>query len=69
MMHLVSKADFFKPIYDNGLDVHPSIVSRFPYTSEWRFHRKLSAPLYGKTVDRLERGMIVTDYFVAESQR
>lgn len=64
-MRQVSKEEFFKPIYDKGLDVHPSIVTKYPYTSIWNFHRKFGEPAYGKTVDRVERGLLHTDYFVA----
>ena len=63
-MKPVSKEEFFKPIFADGLDVHPSIVSAFPYTSVWEFHRMLRKTAYGKTVDRIEGGKIVTDYFI-----
>ena len=65
-MTKVSKNEFFKRIYEGKLDVHPSIVSaRFPYTSDWKFQRQYGAPLFGRTVDRIEGGLTVTDYFVA----
>ena len=57
-----TKEQFFAPIFRDKLDVHPSIVTGFPYTSEWRFHRQLGAPLYGKTVDD---GITATVYFLA----
>jgi len=59
----VTKDQFFAPIYRDKLDVHPSIVTNFPYTSEWRFHRRLGAPLYGKTVD--DGGITATVYLLA----
>lgn len=59
----VTKDQFFAPIYDLGLDVHPDIISRFPYTSEWRHQKRIGRPLYGRTVQRLEGALIVTDYF------
>jgi hypothetical protein len=62
----VSRDEFLASIYANNLDVHPTIVTAFPYTSEWRFHRQIGKPLWGKTIDRVERGNIRTEYFVAE---
>lgn len=64
-MRQVSRDEFLKPIFARGLDVHPSIISNFPYTSIWQFHRQMGSPAYGKTVDRVERGQTVTEYFVA----
>ena len=61
----VTKEQFFAPIFRDQLEVHPSIVTRFPFTSEWRFHRQLGVPLYGKTVDRVEGGVTVTVYLLA----
>ncbi len=63
-MKQVTKEEFFAPIYADGLDVHPSIVTKFPYTSVWRFHRRLGEPLYGKTVDKFDGGKTTTDYFL-----
>lgn len=68
-MREVSEKEFYRPIFDKGLDVHPTIVSGFPYTSEWRFPRQIGTPLYGKTVDRVEGGRIRTSYFIAESSK
>lgn len=66
-MRQVSQDEFFKPIYDKGLDVHPSILpGRFPYTSEFRFHRQHNTPIYGKIVDRVEGGRTISDYFIAQ---
>lgn len=65
-MREVTKEEFFKPIYDGGLDVHPEITTRFPYTSVWRFHRQIGRPVFGKTVDRLEGGLTKTAYFLAD---
>lgn len=59
-----TREQFFDAITSRGLDVHPEIVSRFPYTSIWRFIRMPGKPIYGKTVDRLERGRIRTSYFL-----
>lgn len=64
----VSRDQFFGPIHDRGLDVHPEIVtSRYPYTADWRFHRRPGRPLYGRTVGRIEGAAEVTDYFVADA--
>lgn len=64
-MTMVGKEEFFRRIRDERLDVHPRIITRFPYTSNWEFHRMPSRPLFGATVDRVEGGKIVTEYFVA----
>jgi hypothetical protein len=65
-MIAVSKDEFYRRIYEGGLDVHPSIVTRFPFTSDWKFHRRLGQPLFGRSVQRVEGGRIETDYFVAQ---
>jgi hypothetical protein len=65
-LHEVTRDEFLATIFADGLDVHPTIVSRFPYTSEWRFHRQLGAPLYGMTIDMVEDGLIKTTYFRAK---
>lgn len=65
MVRQTSKKGFFEPIYAKKLNVHPRIVSQFPYTCEWRFIGQFNSPVYGKTVDRIERGVVVTDYFVS----
>lgn len=68
-MREVSKADFYKPIFEQRLDVQPRITSdRFPYTSLWEFHRSPGRPVYGKTVDRVEGGRVLTSYFVSEGR-
>ena len=63
-MRKVTKEQFFAPIYAKNLDVHPRIVTGFPYTSSWEFHRQVNRAVYGKTVDRVEGGRISTDYFL-----
>ncbi len=64
-MRIVTKDEFFAPIYRDKLDVHPRIInSRFPYTSMWEFHRLHGQPLYGKTVDSTEAGRINTTYYL-----
>lgn len=69
MMQQVTKARFYGAIFDGGLDVHPTITNdRYPYSSDWKFHRKPGTPLFGRTVDRIEGGQTVTDYFLVVSQ-
>jgi hypothetical protein len=60
MLQKVSHQQFFSDIYTNNLDVHPTIVTRFPYTSEWKFHRRLGQPLYGKTVETVKGGRSIS---------
>ena len=66
-MRQVSKEEFYGPIYEGRLNLHPSIVNdKFPYTSVFKW---LVAPWrepYGKIVDRVEGGSVVRDYFVAD---
>lgn len=63
-MRKVTKEQFFAPIYAKNLDVHPRIVTSFPYTSSWEFHRQTDRAVYGKTVDNVDRGRINTEYFL-----
>ena len=61
-MKQVSKADFFGPIFANRLDVHPRITNdRWPYRTDWQFHRKPGAPLYGKAIGKTDG---TNDYFL-----
>jgi hypothetical protein len=60
----VTKEEFFKPIFSRKLDVHPSIKTGWPYTSDWEFHNQIGRPVYGKTVLREEGGQILTSYFI-----
>lgn len=61
----VSHDKFFERINSQKLDVQPRIVNdRYPYTASWDFHRLPGRPVYGKTVDRVEGGRTVTDYFL-----
>jgi hypothetical protein len=69
-MKEVSREEFFKPIYQHKLDVHPRITNdRHPYTSEWSFHNLTTRPVYGKTVDRVEGGVCKTSYFLSEAMQ
>lgn len=60
----VSKEEFFDAINKGKLDVHPTIVSSFPYTSLWKFQRTMSRAVFGKTVDSVDGGTIKTSYFI-----
>jgi hypothetical protein len=64
-MRQVTREEFFKRIYSQKLDVHPTIVSGWPYTSNWTFHNQIGRPLYGKTVLYEEAGQIKTHYHLA----
>ena len=61
-MKKVSTEEFYKTV--GGLDVHPTIISKWPYTSLWKLHRELGTPVVGKSVVRVDRGVSVTDYFL-----
>lgn len=62
-MKQVSRNEFFAAVAASTRDIHPSIVSaKYPYTSEWKFHRELGQPLFGKSVGRKDGGH---DYFLA----
>lgn len=68
-MRQVTKAEFFGDITARKLDVHPTITNdRHPYASTWTFPRQPGRPVYGKSVDRIERGVLVTDYYRAEKE-
>lgn len=67
-MREVSKEEFYAPIYGRRLNVSPYIQpTPFPYTSIWKYQGALHGRVYGKTVDRVERGLVATSYFLAES--
>ncbi len=63
-MKQVSKDQFFSAIYKGKLNVHPSIRGNFPYTSVWMFLNNPRGAPFGKSVDRVEGGVIKTDYFI-----
>ena len=60
----VSKEEFFASV--RNLDVHPRIVSSFPYRSEWRLQRGISRQLIGVTQDYFPPGKKLTEtrYFL-----
>lgn len=61
-MRKVSSYEFYTAA--GSLNVHPQIVGSFPYESRWIFLDNPHGPLFGKTVDRIENGLIATDYFL-----
>jgi len=64
-MREVSKKDFYGPIYEKGLNVHPHIQSgQFPYTTIWKYLGTLQGKKYGMVVDRDISGEIVSAYFL-----
>lgn len=63
-MKQVSKDEFYKAV--GPLDVHPNIVTKWPYTSEWRLQNDIARTLIGKTVLREERGHVLTEYFLVK---
>lgn len=67
-MQQVTKEEFFKPIVDKALNVHPTIEGNYPYTSVWRHYPFLAhSRIYGKTVDTEVQGKIETSYFITAS--
>jgi hypothetical protein len=64
----VSKEQFFSVIIGENLNVHPRIVSDWPYRHEWRLLDN-SRSLVGVTQDYVPEGTKVMDalyYLVAE---
>ena len=67
-MREVTKDEFYRRIYDDGLDLHPTIVSNaYPYTSVFRWRKNPHAEPYGKVVGTIERGVEVNTYFVSSA--
>ncbi|MFC4624195.1 hypothetical protein ACFO1V_02965 [Daeguia caeni] len=66
-MRQVSKGEFYAAV--GKLNVHPKIVSGFPYECQWIFLNDPRGPLFGKTVDRVEGGLTVTDYFLNDTHQ
>lgn len=65
-MRLVTKDEFYGPIYARNLNVHPSIVNdRPPYTSVFRYLNNPHAPPFGKVVG-LPDG--TNEYYLNEEQ-
>lgn len=62
-MRQVTKEEFYAAA--GPLNVHPQIVSGFPYTHHWIYLNNPRGPMFGKTVDRIESGLIATDYFLS----
>lgn len=64
-MRQVTKEEFYAAV--GSLNVHPKIVSGFPYECRWIFLNNPHGPLSGKTVDRIEGGLIARDYFLNDT--
>ncbi len=62
-MKKVSRDEFYKTV--GRLNVHPQIMTNYPYTSDWRLQSEPMRQPVGRSVDRVEGGVIVTDYYVA----
>jgi hypothetical protein len=62
----VSKDEFYKAV--GPLNVHPNIVTGWPYTSEWRLQNDMARTLIGKTILRQEGGQLLTDYFLVNAR-
>lgn len=63
-MRRAGKEEFYEPIYRDRLNVHPTIITGFPYTSDWKYQGTLTGKTYGRTVDILIGGMIQTEYYL-----
>lgn len=59
----VTKEQFYALM--GPLNVHPRIMTSYPYTSEWRL-QDMSRKMVGKTIDRRDGGHIVTTYEVED---
>lgn len=65
-MQPVSKEKFYATV--GPLNVHPRIVnSSHPYTSIWELQNG-SRKVIGKSVDRMEGGRSLTDYFLENAK-
>ena len=62
-MTKVSRDEFFKAVA--RMNVHPQIVTNYPYTADWRLQSEPMRQPVGRTVDRVDGGSIVTDYYLA----
>ena len=50
MMREVSKAEFYGPIYEKRLNVHPYLQpGPYPYISIWKYMGSLAGKVYGKS--------------------
>jgi hypothetical protein len=50
-MKQVAADEFFAALNADPRDIMPTIVSGWPYTSEWRNQKSQQRELFGKTVD------------------
>lgn len=50
MMREVTKEQFYEPIYDKRLNVHPHIQpGPFPYKTIWKYQGTLEGKIYGRS--------------------
>lgn len=69
-MRPVSKSVFYQAVKDENANVHPSIQpGPFPYTMIWKYCQSPDSQPFGKSVDRCERGRVVTDYFLNDARQ
>lgn len=63
-MREVTQAEFYAALKANPADIMPSIVGRYPYTSDWRYVD--SRELWGKSVATIPPGkaLLVTTYYL-----
>jgi hypothetical protein len=63
----VTRDEFFRTLNSQTRDVHPTITNdRYPYTSDWRFHREASRGLFGRSVGRYEGPQVRHDFYLAD---
>lgn len=66
-MRPVSRDEFFARLYAEKQDIHPRITNdRYPYSSDWNYQRRPGAPPFGRTIGRVEHGITVKSYFLAD---
>ena len=64
-MRPVTEEEFYAAV--GPLNVHPRIKGQWPYTCHWVYLDNPHGHLFGKTVDRVEGGLTVTDYFMNDT--
>ena len=64
MMREVTKDQFYAPTYAGNLDLVPSIVGSYPYTSVFRYRANLNQRPYGKIVDAVKGGALEKVYYI-----
>lgn len=66
-MKQVTKEEFYAGIFDGRLDVHPKIVSSYPFNTHWVFRdgRMYGVELTTDVVDGVRVYPHVSSYYVA----